>query len=164
MVTSAGSGDGKTTTVANLAAAYGESGLKVLVLSFDLKRIRFGRSTCHGRAPGVNDYLVDPAAHPLETLVRDAKVPGVGVVGNGVPAARPAASSPYSASCSTRPGPGRHRAPRHVRPARLEHQPGAGDDGRRRGRHLPRRSDDRRRGGSAAATSSPSSARPPSAS
>ena len=40
MITSAGSGDGKTTTVANLAAAYGESGYSVLVLSFDLQRVR----------------------------------------------------------------------------------------------------------------------------
>ena len=38
MITSAGRGDGKTTTAANLAAAYGESGRSVLMVSFDLPR------------------------------------------------------------------------------------------------------------------------------
>ena len=57
MITSAGSGDGKTTTVANLAAAYGESGYSVLVLSFDLQRVRGAPASKARRHPGVTEYL-----------------------------------------------------------------------------------------------------------
>jgi Mrp family chromosome partitioning ATPase/capsular polysaccharide biosynthesis protein len=82
MITSASSDDGKTTTVANLAAAYGETGQSVLVLSFDLKRTRVGSSR-DDRQPGVSDYFTDPSWPTLETLVRDTTTPGVMMVGPG---------------------------------------------------------------------------------
>jgi Mrp family chromosome partitioning ATPase/capsular polysaccharide biosynthesis protein len=83
MITSAGTDDGKTTTVANLAAAYGESGQSVLVLSFDLKRARMGRRTKDSRQPGVSDYLADSSPPPLETFVCDTLVRGVRIVASG---------------------------------------------------------------------------------
>ncbi len=82
MITSASTDDGKTTTVANLAAAYGESGQSVLVLSFDLKR-GVGRASKDKRRPGVSDYLAASSPPRLETLVQDTSVPGVRVVGSG---------------------------------------------------------------------------------
>jgi Mrp family chromosome partitioning ATPase/capsular polysaccharide biosynthesis protein len=82
MITSAGTDEGKTTTVANLAAAYGESGQSVLVLSFDLKRTRVRAST-DNRHPGVSDYLAASSPPPLETLVRDTPARGVRFVGSG---------------------------------------------------------------------------------
>jgi Mrp family chromosome partitioning ATPase/capsular polysaccharide biosynthesis protein len=83
MITSAGTDDGKTTTVSNLAAAYGESGQSVVVLSFDLKRARMGRRSKDRRQPGVSDYLAASSPPPLETLVQDTVVPGVRVVNSG---------------------------------------------------------------------------------
>ena len=82
MITSAGTDDGKTTTVANLAATYGESGQSVLVLSFDLKRSKV-RPSKDKRHPGVSDYLAASSPPPLETFVRDTRLPGVRVVGSG---------------------------------------------------------------------------------
>ncbi len=89
MVTSAGTDDGKTTTVANLAAAYGESGQSVVVLNFDLKRIRMGRRRRNARREGLSDYLAASPPPPLETLLQDSGVPGVRVVSAGKAARRP---------------------------------------------------------------------------
>jgi Mrp family chromosome partitioning ATPase len=83
MITSGGSGDGKTTTVANLAAAYGESGRSVLVLSFDFRRLRGRNRAKLSRAAGVTEYLVADPPIPLETLMVDTKVRGVSMVGIG---------------------------------------------------------------------------------
>jgi Mrp family chromosome partitioning ATPase/capsular polysaccharide biosynthesis protein len=84
MVTSAATDEGKTTTVANLAAAYGESGQSVVVLNFDLKRVRMGRRRSRdARRPGISDYFAAPTPPPLETLLRDTGVPGVRVVSAG---------------------------------------------------------------------------------
>jgi Mrp family chromosome partitioning ATPase/capsular polysaccharide biosynthesis protein len=83
MVTSAATDEGKTTTVANLAAAYGESGQSVVVLNFDLKRVRMGRRSRDGRRPGISDYFAAPTPPPLESLLRDSGVPRVRVVSAG---------------------------------------------------------------------------------
>lgn len=83
MVTSAGSGDGKTTTVANLASAYAESGRSVLVLSLDVRRGRGRKRTRSGRGSGVTDFLAADPPIPLATLVTDTKVAGVEVIGIG---------------------------------------------------------------------------------
>ena len=88
MITSAGSGDGKTTTVSNLAAAYGESGYSVLMLSFDLQRIRDRRRPRTTRNPGVTEFLAAESPIPLASLVMGTNVRGVSMVGIGS-AARP---------------------------------------------------------------------------
>ena len=83
MITSAGSGDGKTTTVSNLAAAYGESGYSVLMLSFDLQRVRNRQRSRAGRLPGVTEYLAADTPIPLASLVTGTNVHGVSMVGIG---------------------------------------------------------------------------------
>jgi Mrp family chromosome partitioning ATPase len=83
MITSGGSGDGKTTTVANLAAAYGESGCAVLVLSFDFRRLRGRKRGTFGRARGVTDYLAADPPVPLASFVTPTRVPGVSMVPAG---------------------------------------------------------------------------------
>jgi Mrp family chromosome partitioning ATPase/capsular polysaccharide biosynthesis protein len=88
MITSGGSGEGKTTTVANLAAAYGESGCSVLVLSFDLQRRRRRNRARLGRGPGITEYFAADPPIPLADLVVPTRVPGVSRVGVGT-AARP---------------------------------------------------------------------------
>ena len=81
LVTSAAPGDGKTTTVANLAVTMAETGRSVLVLGCD-----FRRPEIHGYfdvpvSPGVADVLTGRAS--LASVVRPTTVPGVSVAPSG---------------------------------------------------------------------------------
>ncbi len=69
LVTSPGPGDGKTTVAANLAAAYGELGKRVTVISCDLRRPKIHRMFGVSVSPGLTDMLrwdsdVRPVAEP----------------------------------------------------------------------------------------------------
>jgi capsular exopolysaccharide synthesis family protein len=57
LVTSAGPGEGKTTTTANLAAAYAEVGRKVLIVSGDLHRPQIHRLLGVPNTKGLSDLL-----------------------------------------------------------------------------------------------------------
>jgi Mrp family chromosome partitioning ATPase len=89
MVTSAGPGDGKTTTAANLAVAYAESGRSVLVLSCDLWRSGVARHFGVKLGRGISDILAADDDPPLEEFVRDTSTPGVRVVTAGLAIRRP---------------------------------------------------------------------------
>jgi capsular exopolysaccharide synthesis family protein len=89
MVTSAGSGDGKTTTAANLAVAYAETGRSVLVLSGDLWRSGVARLFGVKLGRGVSEFLVSDDHGPLTDYVRDTSVAGVKVVTGGLAIRRP---------------------------------------------------------------------------
>ena len=89
LITSPGMGDGKTTTVANLAAAYAESGRSVLVLSGDLWRSSVARRLGVQPSRGVSDFLASDGATPLSSYVRKTSVPGVHVVTGGLAIRRP---------------------------------------------------------------------------
>ena len=77
MITSAGTDDGKTTTVANLAAAYGESGQSVLVLSFDLQRsaVRPSRTSATRASATTSPPTSPPRSRP-SSGTRGARRPG----------------------------------------------------------------------------------------
>jgi Mrp family chromosome partitioning ATPase len=89
LITSPGAGDGKTTTVANLAVAYAESGRSVLVLSCDLWRSGVARRFGVKAGRGISDYLASDDAPPLSSFVRDTSVPGVRIVTGGLSIHRP---------------------------------------------------------------------------
>ena len=89
LITSPGAGDGKSTTVANLAVAYAESGRSVLVLSGDLWRSSVARRFGVKPSRGVSDFLASDGATPLSTYVRKTSVPGVQVVSGGLAMRRP---------------------------------------------------------------------------
>ncbi|MCO8127425.1 AAA family ATPase [Acidimicrobiia bacterium EGI L10123] len=81
LVTSAAPGDGKTTTVANLAVTMAETGRSVLVLGCD-----FRRPEIHGyfdvpTSPGVADVLTGRAS--LASVIRPTDVPGVSIAPSG---------------------------------------------------------------------------------
>lgn len=72
MVTSADAGEGKTVTVANLAAVFAEGGLNVLVINCDFRR------------PRIHRYLIDdtPLAPEVDDVLapRETMIPGVHLV------------------------------------------------------------------------------------
>jgi capsular exopolysaccharide synthesis family protein len=88
MVMSPGSGEGKTTCVANLAAAFAESDKSVLVLSCDLRRPTIdGYLGVNGEGPSIVDVLADGV--PLDDAARGTTLDDVRIVPSGGPVANP---------------------------------------------------------------------------
>ena len=83
LVTSALPGEGKTTTVANLAAVMAEAGRRVLVLSLDLRNPAAHRSFDVTNGTGVSDLLAADRVRHLEEVVRETDIPGVSVATSG---------------------------------------------------------------------------------
>ncbi|MGH9085909.1 MAG: AAA family ATPase [Acidimicrobiales bacterium] len=82
LVTSPAPGDGKTTTVANLAACFAEAGRQVLVLGCDFRRPEVHRYFDLDNRPGIADVLVD-GRRDLAGIIRSTHVPGVSVAPSG---------------------------------------------------------------------------------
>lgn len=82
LVTSPAPGDGKTTTVANLAASFAEAGRSVLVMGCDFRRPEIHRYFDTDNRPGVADVLMD-RRRDLASIVRPTSVPGVSVAPSG---------------------------------------------------------------------------------
>lgn len=83
LVTSARSGEGKTTTVANLAACFAEAGKRVMVLDCD-----FRNPSLHGYldvpfGPGLSDILTASHEERLASHARPTAVEGVRLVTAG---------------------------------------------------------------------------------
>lgn len=89
MVTSANAGEGKTTTVVNLAAALAEAGHQVLVLDCDFRRPTVGQHFGLAPADGLSDLITGATAASLEELAEPSGVPGVRVVQSGRATAQP---------------------------------------------------------------------------
>jgi capsular exopolysaccharide synthesis family protein len=93
LVTSAGPGEGKTTTTANLAAAYAEVGRKVLIISCDLHRPQIHRLLGVPNTKGLSDLL--SGEHGREHLLLDGhvwktQIDNVRVIPSGPAPANPA--------------------------------------------------------------------------
>lgn len=82
LVTSPASGDGKTTTVANLAACFAEAGRSVLVLGCDFRRPEVHRYFDLDARPGLADVLVE-GRQDLPSVVRPTTVAGVSLAASG---------------------------------------------------------------------------------
>jgi capsular exopolysaccharide synthesis family protein len=81
LVTSPAPGEGKTTTVANLAAAFAETGRSVLVLSCDFRRPEIHRYFGAAQTPGLSTVLNQTLE--LHTVIRGTTVPGVSIAADG---------------------------------------------------------------------------------
>ena len=78
---SAGPGEGKSTTLYNLAAAMAISGQKVLVIDSDLRRPSQHRLFESSKKPGLIDYLRDNVAE--SELIRTTRIPNLFLLSSG---------------------------------------------------------------------------------
>lgn len=83
LVTSALPGEGKTTTVANLAAVMAEAGRRVLVLSLDLRNPRLHEYFEEPDGLGASDLLSPDLDISFDAAVRDTAVTGVSLMTSG---------------------------------------------------------------------------------
>ena len=91
-ITSAVRSEGKSLIAANLAAAFGEMGKKVIVISADLRSPTIHRYFDAPAAPGVVDAMSDWDGLPGFRRVRHkTKAPGVSLIPGGSRSERPAA-------------------------------------------------------------------------
>jgi succinoglycan biosynthesis transport protein ExoP len=92
-ITSGAEGEGKTTTVVQLAVASAEVGLRVAILEADLRRPALQARLLPNRTeplrPGLSNYLVEGT--PLEEVVHPTGRPGVSLVPSGPIPPSPAA-------------------------------------------------------------------------
>jgi capsular exopolysaccharide synthesis family protein len=82
LVTSPAPGDGKTTTVANLAACFAEAGREVLVLGCDFRRPEVHQYFGADPRPGIADVLMD-SRRSLSSVVRPTSIPRVRIAASG---------------------------------------------------------------------------------
>jgi capsular exopolysaccharide synthesis family protein len=91
LVTSPSAGEGKTTTVANLAAMLAEIGRSVMIVSADLRRPRIHEFFDRPATPGIVDVLAAvPGAPTFDDLDLRTSVRGVRLVPSGPPIENPA--------------------------------------------------------------------------
>lgn len=90
LVTSVRSGDGKSTTIANLATALAEAGYSVLVIDSDFRNPRMHEYLDAMPGTGLRELLSTPGHIELSRAVRATAVPGVRLLTNGAAEAQPA--------------------------------------------------------------------------
>ncbi|KGN34711.1 protein-tyrosine kinase [Knoellia sinensis KCTC 19936] len=90
LVTSGNAAEGKTTTVANLAASFAETGQRVLVLDADLRSPNTHTLFDVPQGAGISDYISDNEDTPLEALIRPTNVPAVRIITAGTRLTHPA--------------------------------------------------------------------------
>ena len=78
VMTSAGPGEGKTTTLANLAAALAHNGSKVLAVDADLRRPTLHQHFGLPKSPGLSDMIVGNAA--ASKAIRTSRIEGLQVL------------------------------------------------------------------------------------
>lgn len=91
LVSSALPGEGKTTTVVNLAAVMAEAGRRVLVLSLDLRNPRLHEYLDVANGTGISDLLAADRGEHLEQVLRDTSVVGVRAATTGQQVEHPGA-------------------------------------------------------------------------
>ncbi|MDO5499328.1 MAG: hypothetical protein Q4F67_06565 [Propionibacteriaceae bacterium] len=91
LVTSAFASEGKTTSVANLAASFAETGQSVLVLDCDLRSPDAHTQFDVPQGTGISDHLVRATHDSIRPLIRPTNVPGVHIMTAGTRLDHPAA-------------------------------------------------------------------------
>lgn len=81
VVTSAAPSEGKTTTVANLAVAFAQQGMRVLVVDCDLRRSRLHKVFSIPREPGLTEFVLGQLDQ--EAVTHESGVTGLYVLPSG---------------------------------------------------------------------------------
>ena len=90
VVASPGMGEGKTTTSANLAVAFAESGRSVLLLGCDLRRPELHNYFQIADSPGFTEELSKPPGQrSLDNIIAETGIPGLRIVPSGEPVEHP---------------------------------------------------------------------------
>ncbi len=89
LVTSAGPGEGKTTTLVNLGVALAQAGKRVLLVDTDLRRPALHKQFGLANEAGLTTLFLAPQA-PLDGLIRATGVGGLSVITSGPIPANPA--------------------------------------------------------------------------
>ena len=88
LITSAGPGEGKSTTVANLGIALAQSERAVLLVDADLRRPMLHTLFRQPNSPGLSSYLAGDAL--LDAVIQKTAVPNLSIVGSGPTPPNPA--------------------------------------------------------------------------
>ena len=83
LVSSAGPGEGKTTTVANLAITYANLGKKTLLVDTDLRRPVVHKVFDLDREPGVTTYL-SSATDDYNSLIKSCEIENLSIITSGI--------------------------------------------------------------------------------
>ncbi|WP_203568226.1 polysaccharide biosynthesis tyrosine autokinase [Aestuariimicrobium ganziense] len=83
LVSSGFASEGKTTSVANLAASFAETGKSVIVVDGDLRKPDAHLLLDVPEGAGVTDYLSNPTDFPLRAVIRPTNVAGVEMITAG---------------------------------------------------------------------------------
>lgn len=83
MVTSSMKGEGKTFFTINLGASLALSGMKVVILSFDLRAPKLIKDMGLTEQYGITDYLISPDIMLEEILIEAPNIKGLSVIGSG---------------------------------------------------------------------------------
>ncbi len=77
LVTSPGPAEGKSISVVNLAAAFAETGMSVIVIDSDFRRPTQCRYLDRPKSPNLADLDIACSPEDLEAVLQDTEVPGV---------------------------------------------------------------------------------------
>ncbi len=88
LVTSASPGEGKTTTLANLAAALAQNGAKVLAVDADLRRPTLNQHFGLQKTPGLSDLIVGKSA--ASQAIQSTRINGLQLLACGYQPPNPA--------------------------------------------------------------------------
>ena len=83
LISSAGPGEGKTTTVANLAITYANLGKKTILIDTDLRRPVVHKVLDLNKEPGITDYL-SGATDDFQALIQPTSIENLCVVPSGI--------------------------------------------------------------------------------
>jgi tyrosine-protein kinase Etk/Wzc len=83
LISSAGPGEGKTTTVANLAITYANLGKKTLLVDTDLRRPVVHKVFELNREPGVTTYL-SGATDDFKSLIQNCEIDNLSIITAGI--------------------------------------------------------------------------------
>lgn len=82
LVTSAGPGEGKTTTAANLAVIFAQAGRRVMLIDTDLRRPNVHRMFGLANNVGLSSLFIGDAP-TLDSVIQESPVPGLRIITSG---------------------------------------------------------------------------------